>query len=517
MYLEDIENRVSRIQPRLEQIAPRRYVSPEYFEGLEALEAQRLLDAKPPVATPAAEATLAPEPSLVAEFAPSTETALASESTPVVESLVGPEAALAPEPALEPESSLAPEPAIATASVLEPELALESAPALAPVALAPEPVLTPESTLAPEAIIPTPPELALAVATPLPLVIPQQEATAFDLPVFEAVPSPAIDAARLRRLRIVNAVLTLLLIVVCGSAAIFGYQYLHPQSGFFANIVHRFSAPLEKQSVKPSPVEQAITAPNPDAAPSAASPSRTNQSPDARDTHPPATPAPAPQTYTTPTSVTPTSTSAAPAPSTPALSTPASVAASLPQPDAKTPAVFASPSPAPAQNQPASTVSTPDTQNHPPTKLSSLETQPNPSKAEPPHPTSSPVPLPLAASTTSAPPKPIETPTPAPITRTTIPPDSPVAVPSSMMLTYVISAPKPVYPSYRHIGVDSAVNVEATISKDGKVIKARAVDGALDVRGAALQAVQEWRFRPFLLDGSPVTVVSTFRFVFKAR
>ena len=86
-----------------------------------------------------------------------------------------------------------------------------------------------------------------------------------------------------------------------------------------------------------------------------------------------------------------------------------------------------------------------------------------------------------------------------------------------MMLTYVISAPKPVYPSYRHIGVDSAVNVEATISKDGKVIKARAVDGALDVRGAALQAVQEWRFRPFLLDGSPVTVVSTFRFVFKAR
>ena len=99
MYLEDIENRVSRIQPRLEQIAPRRYVSPEYFEGLEALEAQRLLDAKPPVATPAPEATLAPEPSPVDEFAPSPETALASESTPVVESLVGPEAALAPEPA----------------------------------------------------------------------------------------------------------------------------------------------------------------------------------------------------------------------------------------------------------------------------------------------------------------------------------------------------------------------------------------------------------------------------------
>jgi periplasmic protein TonB len=86
-----------------------------------------------------------------------------------------------------------------------------------------------------------------------------------------------------------------------------------------------------------------------------------------------------------------------------------------------------------------------------------------------------------------------------------------------MMLTYVISAPKPVYPNYRHFGMDSVVNVEATISKDGKVTKARVIDGALDVRGPALQAVQEWRFRPFILNDKPVTVVTTFRFVFKAH
>jgi protein TonB len=84
-----------------------------------------------------------------------------------------------------------------------------------------------------------------------------------------------------------------------------------------------------------------------------------------------------------------------------------------------------------------------------------------------------------------------------------------------MMMTFAISAPKPVYPSYRHSGLDSAVSVEAIISKEGKVIKARAVDGAIDVRGAAVQAVQDWRFRPFLLDNKPVTVVTTFKFVFK--
>jgi protein TonB len=92
-----------------------------------------------------------------------------------------------------------------------------------------------------------------------------------------------------------------------------------------------------------------------------------------------------------------------------------------------------------------------------------------------------------------------------------------IAVPSSMMMTYVVSAPKPVYPIFRHAPVDTIVDVQTTISKEGKVISARALSGALDVRGAAAQAVQTWRFRPFTLDGTPVAVVTTFKFVFKAR
>ena len=34
MYLRDIESRVSRIEPKLEQIAPQAYFTPEYFERL---------------------------------------------------------------------------------------------------------------------------------------------------------------------------------------------------------------------------------------------------------------------------------------------------------------------------------------------------------------------------------------------------------------------------------------------------------------------------------------------------
>jgi periplasmic protein TonB len=86
-----------------------------------------------------------------------------------------------------------------------------------------------------------------------------------------------------------------------------------------------------------------------------------------------------------------------------------------------------------------------------------------------------------------------------------------------MMMTYAVSTPKPVYPSFRYIGVESAIDVEATISKDGKVTSARALNGALDVRGPAVRAVQDWRFKPYILDGNPVAVVTTFKFVFKAH
>jgi periplasmic protein TonB len=86
-----------------------------------------------------------------------------------------------------------------------------------------------------------------------------------------------------------------------------------------------------------------------------------------------------------------------------------------------------------------------------------------------------------------------------------------------MMMSYAISAPKPIYPSFRHVPIDSTVDVETRISKEGKVIGVRAINGPIDVRGAAMQAVQTWRFKPFTLDGTPVAVVTTFKFVFKGR
>ena len=62
MYLRDIESRVSRIEPKLEQIAPQAYFTPEYFERLEALGAKRAHEAKEAVSTRNPEPILPPEP-----------------------------------------------------------------------------------------------------------------------------------------------------------------------------------------------------------------------------------------------------------------------------------------------------------------------------------------------------------------------------------------------------------------------------------------------------------------------
>jgi protein TonB len=86
------------------------------------------------------------------------------------------------------------------------------------------------------------------------------------------------------------------------------------------------------------------------------------------------------------------------------------------------------------------------------------------------------------------------------------------------MMTYAISAPSPVYPSNtRRYGVDSTVAVETTISEQGEVISAKALSGTPAVRAAALEAVQSWRFKPFLRKGNPVPVVTIFEFLFASQ
>ena len=90
-------------------------------------------------------------------------------------------------------------------------------------------------------------------------------------------------------------------------------------------------------------------------------------------------------------------------------------------------------------------------------------------------------------------------------------------MPYSVLSAYALSTPKPAYPQLRVSRMETSVAVRATISKEGKVTSTHALTGTLEVQAAAVDAVKNWRFKPYLVDGEPVDVVTTVNFVFKAQ
>lgn len=72
----------------------------------------------------------------------------------------------------------------------------------------------------------------------------------------------------------------------------------------------------------------------------------------------------------------------------------------------------------------------------------------------------------------------------------------------------VISRVLPVYPPIaRQIGAQGPVVLQAVISREGMVENLRIVSSAHPLLNqAALEAVSQWRFRPYLLNGVPVEV-----------
>ena len=73
------------------------------------------------------------------------------------------------------------------------------------------------------------------------------------------------------------------------------------------------------------------------------------------------------------------------------------------------------------------------------------------------------------------------------------------------MLLEVISRVDPEYPKLaRQAGASGTVDLEATISADGKVKYPRVVRGNAMLQKAAIDAVLQWRYQPALLNGKPV-------------
>ncbi len=73
----------------------------------------------------------------------------------------------------------------------------------------------------------------------------------------------------------------------------------------------------------------------------------------------------------------------------------------------------------------------------------------------------------------------------------------------------LINAPKPVYPPLaKQARISGVVKLNAIISKDGTIEQLTVSSGHPLLIPAALEAVKQWRYKPTLLNGEPVEVIT---------
>src|SRR5262249_28307649 len=85
-----------------------------------------------------------------------------------------------------------------------------------------------------------------------------------------------------------------------------------------------------------------------------------------------------------------------------------------------------------------------------------------------------------------------------------------VRISSGVANGQLISQPKPIYPVIaRNNRIAGTVILKALISKSGNIENLQVVSGHPMLTQAALDAVRQWKYRPYILNGEPVEVETT--------
>jgi periplasmic protein TonB len=94
-------------------------------------------------------------------------------------------------------------------------------------------------------------------------------------------------------------------------------------------------------------------------------------------------------------------------------------------------------------------------------------------------------------------------------------PTKPLPVSRGVMAGNLLSRTLPQYPAIaRTAHIQGVVVLQAAISRTGLIENLRVVSGPPMLRQAAIDAVQTWRYKPYLLNGDPVEVETTINVVF---
>jgi TonB family protein len=86
-------------------------------------------------------------------------------------------------------------------------------------------------------------------------------------------------------------------------------------------------------------------------------------------------------------------------------------------------------------------------------------------------------------------------------------PRGPLAISAGVAMGLLTQKTAPIYPEIaKKARVSGTVQLEATISKAGRVEELHVLSGPVMLQGAALEAVRAWRYRPYIVNNQPTEV-----------
>lgn len=91
-----------------------------------------------------------------------------------------------------------------------------------------------------------------------------------------------------------------------------------------------------------------------------------------------------------------------------------------------------------------------------------------------------------------------------------------IRVGGNVVAANLISQVRPVYPATAvEAGIEGTVHLQGLIGTDGTLLGLTPLNNLRELTAAALDAVRQWRYKPTLLNGEPVEVLTTIDVEFK--
>ena len=74
----------------------------------------------------------------------------------------------------------------------------------------------------------------------------------------------------------------------------------------------------------------------------------------------------------------------------------------------------------------------------------------------------------------------------------------------------------PTYPmTAKQMHLQGSVQIQANISKDGNITDVKLLSGDAVLGRAAMDAVRQWKYKPYVLNGEPIEIQTQVTVIFK--